>query len=244
MAFYFKTSILPTEDNVFSLGSSNKRWQINDINFFNIVYPIGSIYMSINATSPAELFGGTWEQIKDTFLLCAGDTYLAGSTGGEATHVLTEAEIAAHIHSIGAHSHGLNGHTHSIGAHSHGLNGHTHSIPSLGGSSNWTGDHNHTIGGRWSTGGGSVDAYQKQSDRNTQERWTGSAGGHSHSITANSGTTGGNSGSTANNSTFNTGGNSGNTTNSIEFNSNSTGNGNAHNNMPPYLAVYTWERIA
>ena len=42
--------------------------------------------MSVNATNPAELFGGTWEQIKDRFLLAAGNTYAAGSTGGEATH--------------------------------------------------------------------------------------------------------------------------------------------------------------
>ena len=49
-----------------------------------MIYPVGSIYMSVNATSPASLFGGTWEQLKDRFLLAAGDTYAAGSTGGEA----------------------------------------------------------------------------------------------------------------------------------------------------------------
>lgn len=50
------------------------------------LYPVGSIYLSVNATNPATLFGGTWEQIKDRFLLAAGDAYAAGSTGGEATH--------------------------------------------------------------------------------------------------------------------------------------------------------------
>ena len=50
------------------------------------VYPIGSLYMSTNDTSPASLFGGTWEQLKDRFLLGAGDTYAAGVTGGSATH--------------------------------------------------------------------------------------------------------------------------------------------------------------
>ena len=44
-------------------------------------YPVGSIYLSINSTSPDELFGGTWEQIKDTFLLACGDTYAAGIYG-------------------------------------------------------------------------------------------------------------------------------------------------------------------
>ena len=46
------------------------------------IYPVGSIYMSVNNISPQTFLGGTWEQIKDTFLLSAGDTYAAGSTGG------------------------------------------------------------------------------------------------------------------------------------------------------------------
>lgn len=62
------------------------------------IYPIGSIYMSVNSTNPGTLFGGTWEQIKDKFLLSAGDTYSAGSTGGEATHILTVDEIPSHNH--------------------------------------------------------------------------------------------------------------------------------------------------
>ena len=56
-------------------------------------YPVGSIYMSVNSTSPAVLFGGTWVQIEDTFLLAAGTTYTAGDTGGEATHTLTDSEL-------------------------------------------------------------------------------------------------------------------------------------------------------
>lgn len=62
------------------------------------VYPVGSIYMSSNATSPASLFGGSWEQLKDRFLVGAGNSYSAGSTGGEATHTLTADEIAEHTH--------------------------------------------------------------------------------------------------------------------------------------------------
>ena len=53
---------------------------------YDIAYPVGSIYLSVNDTSPAELFGGTWEQLKDRFLLAAGDTYAAGTTGGSATN--------------------------------------------------------------------------------------------------------------------------------------------------------------
>lgn len=66
----------------------------------DLVYPIGSIYMSVNSASPAVLFGGTWVQIKDTFLLSAGDTYTAGATGGEATHTLIADEMPKHSHTL------------------------------------------------------------------------------------------------------------------------------------------------
>lgn len=49
-------------------------------------YPVGAIYLSVDSTSPASLFGGTWTQLKDRFLLGAGDTYSNGATGGNATH--------------------------------------------------------------------------------------------------------------------------------------------------------------
>lgn len=61
-------------------------------------YPIGAIYMSTQPTSPASLFGGTWEQIKDTFLLAAGSKYEAGSIGGEASHKLKVSELPPHKH--------------------------------------------------------------------------------------------------------------------------------------------------
>lgn len=54
----------------------------------DLIYPIGAIYISVSAANPGTLFGGKWEQIKDTFLLSAGDTYAAGSTGGAATVTL------------------------------------------------------------------------------------------------------------------------------------------------------------
>lgn len=63
-------------------------------------YPVGSIYLSISSTKPGSLFGGTWEQIKDVFLLAAGKTYAAESTGGEATHTLTVEEMPAHAHDV------------------------------------------------------------------------------------------------------------------------------------------------
>lgn len=65
-----------------------------------IIYPIGSVYISINSTDPHELFGGIWVQIKDAFLLACGDVYSNGSTGGEATHKLTINEMPSHNHMV------------------------------------------------------------------------------------------------------------------------------------------------
>lgn len=66
----------------------------------DFIYPVGSIYMSVNSISPQTLFGGTWEQIKDRFLLACGDKYTNGATGGEATHKLTVNEMPKHKPSI------------------------------------------------------------------------------------------------------------------------------------------------
>ena len=71
----------------------------------DVIYPVGSIYMSVNSTSPATLFGGTWEKIEDTFLLASGTNYATGTTGGEATHILTTDEMPSHTHTQKAHSH-------------------------------------------------------------------------------------------------------------------------------------------
>ena len=54
--------------------------------------------MSTNSTNPKTLFGGTWVQIKDTFLLAAGSTYAAGNTGGQADTTLTVANLPEHNH--------------------------------------------------------------------------------------------------------------------------------------------------
>lgn len=49
-------------------------------------HPVGSLYISENSTSPAELYGGTWERVEGKFIMGASDTYPAGSTGGSTTH--------------------------------------------------------------------------------------------------------------------------------------------------------------
>ena len=85
------------------------------------VYPIGSIYLSTNGTNPAELFGGTWEQISGRFLVGVGANkanttnywgtfgagsvnFPAGELGGEAQHKLTEAEMPKHRHTANTYN--------------------------------------------------------------------------------------------------------------------------------------------
>jgi len=150
--------------------------EINYASIFDKVYPVGAIYMSVSATNPTNLFGGTWEQIMDRFLLASGNSYGAGTTGGEANHTLTINEIPAHNHtttSDGAHYHTgryRNGYT---------LGGNNYLLRRISSEDNYTGDAQVTYSG----------------------------GGHGHNI------------------------------------SNTGGNG-AHNNMPPYLAVYVWKRVS
>lgn len=133
------------------------KWPIRYLGkaLLDYLHPVGSIYQSTDPTSPADLFGGTWEQIKDVFLLAAGDSHAAGSTGGEETHVLTAAEMANHTHGY-----------------------------------DYTGQSD-------ATGTGAIKIV---SPNGTANAYTGKA-------TSNCG-------------------------------------GQAHNNMPPYLAVYTWRRTA
>ena len=62
-------------------------------------YPVGAIYISVNNTSPASLFGGTWEVINDRFLLAGSNkNYKYGSTGGAATVTLTKDQMPQHQH--------------------------------------------------------------------------------------------------------------------------------------------------
>lgn len=64
------------------------------------LHPVGSIYLSVSSTSPASLFGGTWEMLQDRFLIGAGGSYGAGATGGAETHKLTINEMPKHDHNV------------------------------------------------------------------------------------------------------------------------------------------------
>lgn len=61
-------------------------------------------WVSDDPTSPASFIGGTWERIKDSFILAAGDTYAAGSMGGEANHTLANDEMPTHAHIVTAYN--------------------------------------------------------------------------------------------------------------------------------------------
>ena len=69
-------------------------------------YPVGSIYMSLNDTDPRYIFGGVWQKLSAGRFLISADiesttsTYIAGQTGGEATHTLTIDEMPSHGHSL------------------------------------------------------------------------------------------------------------------------------------------------
>lgn len=74
------------------------------------VYPIGSIYMSMNSTDPATSLGfGTWSAVQGKFLVgVSSETEFntAGKTGGAKTVTLSTANMPSHNHSISGISQG------------------------------------------------------------------------------------------------------------------------------------------
>lgn len=184
-------------------------------NFLNNVYPIGSIYMSVNSTDPGTLFGGTWVQIQDTFLLAAGSTYTAGGTGGSAAHT----HAYAHTHTTPTTttgSHTLT--TAEIPAHTHGSKTLTGTMNPLA----WTasasesgiisGSQNHTdrvgnAGSNWGDRKYTINATHEHSS-------VGGGGGHTHDQVTTT------------------------------TDSQSTSTTSETSNLPPYLTVYVWKRTA
>lgn len=76
----------------------------NEDLFLNI-YKIGDIYITTNSENPADRFGGQWEQIKDKFLLCAGNSYGAGTSGGSTSHTHTTGNHTLTINEMPNHGH-------------------------------------------------------------------------------------------------------------------------------------------
>ena len=174
--------------------------------------------MSINSTDPGTLFGGAWERIEDTFLLCAGSSYTAGTTGGSATMAHTHSQVAF---TSGGPSNNTSGSTAisiaQMPSHNHGGAGnHNHLYPdeATGDSSApyWsviTNTSHNTSGGRaWY----SYTNYAGEHTHTSQ----GSGQGHTHTLSSH--------------------------THSIG--ATTTGGASNTNNMPPYLAVYVWQRVS
>ena len=66
----------------------------------DMMYPVGSIYISTVSTSPATLFGGSWTQITNRFLYAVPSSLAAKELGGENSHTLTIDEMPAHTHPV------------------------------------------------------------------------------------------------------------------------------------------------
>ena len=173
----------------------------------NLIYPVGSIYMSIENVSPNTFLGGTWVALQNRFLIGASSTYAVNSTGGSKTVKLTEKQMPSHSHtatvsSSGDHTHdrGTMNITGSVRCHANGSiaqNGATGAFSNPGGTGR-----NIDTGGSNSNGAGF--------DFDASKNWTGktsSSGLHVHTTTIST-----------------------------------IGGSEAHENMPPYLAVYMWKR--
>lgn len=63
--------------------------------YLDLIYPIGSYYLSNSSTSPGSRFGGTWTQIKDQRFLCG---YTSITTGGANSVTLTIDQMPSHSH--------------------------------------------------------------------------------------------------------------------------------------------------
>ena len=229
----FQTKI----DNNTSLINNNTS-SIN--NMLNTVYPVGSIYMSINNTNPSTIFGGTWVSWgagKVPVGVNANETEFNSveKTGGAKTHTLTTQQIPSHTHTFHGNS------------HSHSLNNHTHSIPKLYGNADFV----DLKGNVWNTavqsksiglsangicepiGGGTGSAGYATNSQDVAINWTDTFeinASHNHPVTTNASTTGQASGNTGN-------------ATQTGYNDN-TGSGQAHNNLQPYITCYMWKRTA
>lgn len=89
--------------NCNSITTNNSSGNDTTINFDKI-YPIGSIYISVSNVNPSTLFGGSWVQITDKFLIGASSTYPVNTSGGTTTHNHT---VPSHVHPEGNHTHSL-----------------------------------------------------------------------------------------------------------------------------------------
>lgn len=178
-----------SRSNAFAVGWDGDVY-IKQTSLIDLIYPVGSIYMSVNNINPSIWLGGTWSawgsgKVPIGVSLGDSDFGTVEQEGGNKNHTLTTAQIPSHTHS---------------------LNNHTHSIPSLTGTAASNGNHTHY--NHMYKGGSSGSArWVNSSEENSTADWTSipSAGAHTHSVSTNASTTGkssGNTGATGSGSSF------------------------------------------
>ena len=204
------------------------------VDLLSSVYPLGSIYMSMNNVSPETFIGGHWKYIAQGRTLIGVDTTQsefnsAGNTGGEKNHVLTTSEMPSHTHTFSgnSHTHTLNNHTHTYnksnsitGSHVLTVNeipAHKHNTRNIKGAPSGS--------GVWSLSTAGYTSNEWNADNVSS---TGGGQGHTHTISTTSTTTGGSNSNTSQTT--------------VSGNNSSTGGGTAHNNLPPYITCYMWVR--
>lgn len=89
--------------NATNIQAKNGQYKSLATALLEMVYPIGSIYMSVNNTNPSTFLGGTWESWGSGRALVgvdASDTDFnaPGKTGGDKNHTLTKDEMPVHAH--------------------------------------------------------------------------------------------------------------------------------------------------
>ena len=117
---------LPSTTPVVWIGKKTMKYNGVEIveSILDKVYPIGSIYITVNNVNPGTLFGGTWQAFGAGRTLIGAGTgtdanstqmaFSAGTTGGEYSHQLTVNEMPSHSHGITERTSG------SIGSYNHG----------------------------------------------------------------------------------------------------------------------------
>lgn len=195
--------------------------------------PVGTLWWTSKSASdggnPNILFGGTWTQIKDRFVLCAGDTYAGDSAGGSASVALTGENIPRHNHNFTpSGSVSLSGATFTCA--DGGLHSHTHTLsivpPTNASVALYVGQN-----GVCASDGGAVGGYGMGTAVPINGGAIADGGSHSHTVSSTS--------------SLSLSGSQG--TTSAEFGHHVSGDTYdvlAHDNMPPYVAKYCWQRTA
>ena len=217
------------------------------------IYPVGSLYWSSKNTNPSTLFGGTWTQIKDKFVLACGDTYpTTGATGGNASIKLTVANLPSHNHTFtpsGTVKSTFTGTSHSHTFTPSGtVSGGTYKFTGTEGTTSLDGQHSHTYTAPRTPENKLTPESGSYAVRGTSNLSTSIGGKHTHSFTP-----AGSISVTTNPSFSGTAGTTGSTTQGGTVSSSFTGNsgntgvvgsGSSISIMPPYVVKYCWERTA